>query len=177
MAWEELQRRWQVLHREVPESREAKGMWHRQATVLAMVFSFLLSGGQGGLPRPCGFCRRPHTHAGSGPGMLVQPAPATLRGADVELLLPGAQGRAGARLQGVAGQRRYATEWSGRRVVFTGSSGRSAPEDLLLDQGALPGPITPAEGRYFSGGAENGGGAKKGSFLTLAKRGLTYVDE
>lgn len=48
LAREELQSLWQVLHREVPESREAKGLRHRQATVLAIVFTFLLSGGQGG---------------------------------------------------------------------------------------------------------------------------------
>lgn len=39
---------WRVLHREVPESRSALGMRHKQATVLAITFAYLLSGGQGG---------------------------------------------------------------------------------------------------------------------------------
>ena len=37
-----------VLHQQVPESREAQGLRHRQATVLAIAFAFLLSGGEGG---------------------------------------------------------------------------------------------------------------------------------
>jgi hypothetical protein len=45
---DELLSLWQVLHEQVPESREAKGLRHRQATVLAIVFACLLSGGQGG---------------------------------------------------------------------------------------------------------------------------------
>ena len=44
----ELLSLWMVLHQQVPESREAQGLRHRQATVLAIVFAFLLSGGQGG---------------------------------------------------------------------------------------------------------------------------------
>jgi predicted transposase YbfD/YdcC len=39
---------WEVLHQEVPESRDAHGLRHRQATVLAITFAFLWSGGQGG---------------------------------------------------------------------------------------------------------------------------------
>jgi hypothetical protein len=39
---------WRVLHEQVPESRDAHGLRHRQATVLAIVLAFLLSGGQGG---------------------------------------------------------------------------------------------------------------------------------
>jgi hypothetical protein len=45
---QELLSLWMVLHRQVPESRDAQGLRHRQATVLAIVFAFLLSGGQGG---------------------------------------------------------------------------------------------------------------------------------
>lgn len=45
---EELLSLWMVLHQQVPESRDAQGLRHRQATVLAIVFAFLLSGGQGG---------------------------------------------------------------------------------------------------------------------------------
>jgi hypothetical protein len=37
-----------VLHHELPESRDLRGLRHRQATVLAITFGFLLSGGQGG---------------------------------------------------------------------------------------------------------------------------------
>jgi hypothetical protein len=48
LAGEELLSLWMVLHREVPESRDAQGLRHRQATVLAIIFAFLLSGGQGG---------------------------------------------------------------------------------------------------------------------------------
>jgi hypothetical protein len=39
---------WEVLHRELPESRDAHGLRHRQATVLTITFAFLWSGGQGG---------------------------------------------------------------------------------------------------------------------------------
>lgn len=45
---EQLLSLWRVLHQEVPESRNAQGLRHRQATVLAITFAFLLSGGQGG---------------------------------------------------------------------------------------------------------------------------------
>jgi len=45
---EELLSLWQVLHHQVPESRDDQGLRHRQATVLAITFAFLLSGGQGG---------------------------------------------------------------------------------------------------------------------------------
>ena len=45
---EELLSLWRVLHQEVPEGRDAHGLRHRQATVLAITFAFLLSGGQGG---------------------------------------------------------------------------------------------------------------------------------
>lgn len=48
MGGEELLSLWMVLHRQVPESRDAQGLRHRQATVLAITFAFLLSGGQGG---------------------------------------------------------------------------------------------------------------------------------
>ncbi len=45
---QELSSLWMVLHRQVPESRDVHGLRHRQATVLAITFAFLLSGGQGG---------------------------------------------------------------------------------------------------------------------------------
>jgi len=39
---------WQVLDQQVPESRNVHGLRHKQATVLAIVFAYLLSGGRGG---------------------------------------------------------------------------------------------------------------------------------
>ena len=39
---------WEVLRRQVPESRDVHGLRHKQATVLAITFAFLWSGGQGG---------------------------------------------------------------------------------------------------------------------------------
>ncbi len=45
---EQLLSLWMVLHRQLPESRDAQGLRHRQATVLAIAFAFLLGGGQGG---------------------------------------------------------------------------------------------------------------------------------
>lgn len=45
---EALRNLWMVLHQQVPESRDVRGLRHRQATVLAITFAFLLSGGQGG---------------------------------------------------------------------------------------------------------------------------------
>lgn len=45
---QELLSLWMRLHQQVTESREAQGLWHRQATVLAITFAFLWSGGQGG---------------------------------------------------------------------------------------------------------------------------------
>lgn len=48
LGGEELFSLFKVLHHQVPESRDAHGLRHRQATVLAIVFAFLLSGGQGG---------------------------------------------------------------------------------------------------------------------------------
>lgn len=48
MGAEEVRSFWQVLHQEVPESRAARGLRHKQATVLAIVFAYLLAGGQGG---------------------------------------------------------------------------------------------------------------------------------
>jgi hypothetical protein len=45
---EELRSLWMMLHQQLPESRDLRGLRHRQATVLAITFAFLLSGGQGG---------------------------------------------------------------------------------------------------------------------------------
>jgi len=45
---EELRSLWMALHQQLPESRDLRGLRHRQATVLAITFAFLLSGGQGG---------------------------------------------------------------------------------------------------------------------------------
>jgi hypothetical protein len=38
----------QVLHQQVPETRSVHGLRHQQATVLAIVFAYLFSGGRGG---------------------------------------------------------------------------------------------------------------------------------
>jgi hypothetical protein len=48
MPGDQMTSLWQVLHRQVPESRRSKGLRHKQATVLTITFAFLLSGGQGG---------------------------------------------------------------------------------------------------------------------------------
>jgi hypothetical protein len=48
MPGDQMTSLWQVLHRQVPESRRRKGLRHKQATVLTITFAFLLSGGQGG---------------------------------------------------------------------------------------------------------------------------------
>lgn len=48
LGGEELLSLFQVLHHQVPESRDGHGLRHRQATVLAITYAFLLSGGQGG---------------------------------------------------------------------------------------------------------------------------------
>jgi hypothetical protein len=48
MPNDQLRSLWEVLHQWVPESRSVHGMRHKQATVLTLVFAFLLSGGQGG---------------------------------------------------------------------------------------------------------------------------------
>lgn len=48
MDREGLRSLWEVLHQELPESRDVHGLRHRQATVLAITFAFLWSGGQGG---------------------------------------------------------------------------------------------------------------------------------
>lgn len=39
---------WQVLQQQVPESRSVHGLRHKQATVLAIAFAYLLAGGRGG---------------------------------------------------------------------------------------------------------------------------------
>jgi hypothetical protein len=44
----ELGSLWQHLHRSVPETRAAKGLRHKQATVLAMTIAWLLTGQRGG---------------------------------------------------------------------------------------------------------------------------------
>jgi hypothetical protein len=48
LAGQELSSFWQVVHQWVPETRQVHGLRHKQATVLTIVFAFLLSGGQGG---------------------------------------------------------------------------------------------------------------------------------
>lgn len=48
---------WQTLHQQVPESRNAHGLRHKQATVLTITFAFLLSGGQGGHRAVAAFAR------------------------------------------------------------------------------------------------------------------------
>jgi hypothetical protein len=44
---EGLRSLWRVLHQEVPESRDVRGLRHRQATVLAITFAYLPSGARG----------------------------------------------------------------------------------------------------------------------------------
>jgi len=48
MPTPELGSLWEVLYRQVPESRSVRGLRHKQATVLTIVFAYLLSGGEGG---------------------------------------------------------------------------------------------------------------------------------
>ena len=48
MPRDELTSLWEVLYRQVPESRRVQGLRHKQATVLTIVFAYLLSGGEGG---------------------------------------------------------------------------------------------------------------------------------
>jgi hypothetical protein len=48
MANKQMSSFWQTLHQELPESRQVHGLRHKQATVLTIIFAFLLSGGQGG---------------------------------------------------------------------------------------------------------------------------------
>jgi Domain of unknown function (DUF4338)/DDE_Tnp_1-associated/Transposase DDE domain len=48
MRSQELRSLWEVLYRQVPESRSVRGLRHKQATVLTIVFAYLLSGGEGG---------------------------------------------------------------------------------------------------------------------------------
>jgi len=54
---EPLSSLWETLHRHVPESRNVKGLRHKQATVLTITFAFLLSGGQGGHRAVASFAR------------------------------------------------------------------------------------------------------------------------
>ena len=48
MALDQAGSLWAVLQAQVPESRSVHGLRHKQATVLAIVFAYLLSGGRGG---------------------------------------------------------------------------------------------------------------------------------
>jgi hypothetical protein len=48
MPNDQLSSFWQSLHNELPENRAVHGLRHKQATVLTIVFAFLLAGGQGG---------------------------------------------------------------------------------------------------------------------------------
>jgi hypothetical protein len=57
MSGDQLLSLWEVLHREVPESRNVHGLRHKQATVLTITFAFLLSGGQGGHRAVSSFAR------------------------------------------------------------------------------------------------------------------------
>jgi hypothetical protein len=45
---QELQSLWDTLRLQVPESRSVHGLRHKQATVLAITYAYLLAGGQGG---------------------------------------------------------------------------------------------------------------------------------
>ena len=44
----QLRSLWEVLPRQVPESRSVQGLRHQQATVLRIAFAYLVSGGEGG---------------------------------------------------------------------------------------------------------------------------------
>jgi hypothetical protein len=57
MPADELSSFWHAMHRQVPESRNVRGLRHRQATVLTIVFAYLLSGGQGGHRAVAAFAR------------------------------------------------------------------------------------------------------------------------
>ena len=57
MAHEQMSSFWQTLHQALPESRQVHGLRHKQATVLTIVFAFLLSGGQGGHRAVAAFAR------------------------------------------------------------------------------------------------------------------------
>jgi len=48
LAAEQAEGLWQVLYQQVPESRNVHGLRHKQATVLAIAFAYVLSGGRGG---------------------------------------------------------------------------------------------------------------------------------
>jgi hypothetical protein len=48
LAPEELQSLWDTLRVQVPEGRSVHGLRHKQATVLAITYAYLLAGGQGG---------------------------------------------------------------------------------------------------------------------------------
>jgi hypothetical protein len=48
MANPEMRSLWESLHQQLPESRDPHGRRHLQATVLTIVFAYLLSGGEGG---------------------------------------------------------------------------------------------------------------------------------
>jgi len=57
MPQEELLSFWETIHRQVPESRDVRGLRHKQATVLTMTFAYLFSGGQGGHRAVAAFAR------------------------------------------------------------------------------------------------------------------------
>ena len=57
MPQEELSSFWQTIHQQVPESRQVRGLRHKQATVLTLTFAYLLSGGQGGHRAVAAFAR------------------------------------------------------------------------------------------------------------------------
>ena len=57
MPTDQLHSLWDVLQRQVPESRNIRGLRHKQATVLTITFAFLLSGGQGGHRAVASFAR------------------------------------------------------------------------------------------------------------------------
>ena len=48
MPQDQLSSLWEVLRRHVSESRSVHGLRHKQATVLTIVFAYLVSGGEGG---------------------------------------------------------------------------------------------------------------------------------
>ena len=68
---DQLRRLWEMLHRQVPESRSVHGLRHKQATVLTIVFAYLLGGGEGGAPVRRQLRARLKSHSTSGAALLV----------------------------------------------------------------------------------------------------------
>ena len=71
MPTEDLRSFRQVIRQQVPESRSRYGLRHKQATVLTIIFAYLLSGGEGGAPGGGHFRAGLVAHAAGRRGVLV----------------------------------------------------------------------------------------------------------